>query len=88
MIPFLKMNPLRVILGRFGSTSASTLSSENTVKWEKKPWRISAAVSIERLPIVTPDITGMDKKMSILLNQLENEQSLRSDHEMRHLEDM
>lgn len=68
--------------------STSPLTSESQRKWEPKPWRICAAVSIERLPIITPELTGMPAKMNALLNRLENEQSLKSDHEMRHLEDI
>lgn len=56
-------------------------------QWEKKPWRISAAVTVERLPIVSPELKGIEKKTVELLTELENEQSLKSDHEMRHIED-
>merc|ERR1739844_79509 len=62
------------------STSAKT--SE-----ESKPWRITAAVSVERMPSVSPPLSPIAEKMQKMLDSIEFEQSKKSDHEMRHEED-
>ena len=53
-----------------------------------KQWKISAAVSVERMPTITPALTEMEEKLQNLFQELENEQSLKSDHEMRIIEEM
>ena len=63
--------------------SSSQVTSEETSKWAAKPWKITAAVSVERMPIVTPDLDPMQVKMKDFLQQLEIEQSYKCDHELR-----
>ena len=55
---------------------------------DNKQWKISAAVSVERLPTITPALTEIEEKLQNLFQELENEQSLKSDHEMRIIEEM
>ena len=50
-------------------------------------WRITAAVAVERLPLLTPALTPLEEKMKKLLDTIEYEQSKKSDHEVRHEED-
>ena len=45
-------------------------------------------MSVERLPTITPALTEMEEKLQHLFQELENEQSLKSDHEMRIIEEM
>ena len=72
----------------------STYLAESSPLTEKTPylsntqWKISAAVSVERLPTITPALTEMEEKLQNLFQELENEQSLKSDHEMRIIEEM
>ena len=68
--------------------SSSQVTSEETSKWAAKPWKITAAVSVERMPIVTPDLDPMQVKMNNFLQQLEMEQSLKCDHELRIEQDL
>ena len=45
-------------------------------------------MSVERLPTITPALTELEEKLQNLFQELENEQSLKSDHEMRIIEEM
>ena len=40
------------------------------------------------MPTITPALTEMEEKLQNLFQELENEQSLKSDHEMRIIEEM
>ena len=81
---FLRALPRHLRLLRGNSTlSSSQVTSEETSKWAAKPWKITAAVSVERMPIVTPDLDPMQVKMNNFLQQLEMEQSLKCGHELR-----
>ena len=75
------------IAARFNVTSTSKVS-ENSVNWSAKPWKISTAVIVERLPRLTPELNPIEKKMQTLLDQMEIEQSKKCDHEMRLEEDL
>lgn len=50
-------------------------------------WDIVTSVCIERLPVVTPPLNEMQKKYMNLIKELEVENSLKSDHELRHEND-
>ena len=86
--PFLRALPRHLRLLRGNSTNSSQVTSEESSKWAAKPWKITAAVSVERMPIVTPDLDPMQVKMNNFLQQLEMEQSLKCDHELRIEQDL
>jgi len=67
--------------------ATSPLTNE-TKHLDNKQWKISAAVSVERLPTITPALTEIEEKLQNLFQELENEQSLKSDHEMRIIEEI
>ncbi|CAG9119308.1 unnamed protein product [Plutella xylostella] len=46
-------------------------------------WDVLAGLCIERLPVVTPPLNDMQKKYKKLLDTIEIERSLKSDHEIR-----
>ncbi|CAH4029284.1 39S ribosomal protein L46, mitochondrial [Pieris brassicae] len=50
-------------------------------------WNIVTSVCVERLPIVTPPLNEIQKKFKDLLWTVEVENSLKSDHELRHEND-
>lgn len=54
----------------------------------KERWHLMSAVCLERLPIITQDITPIEKEMSELYKQMDYEYSCMSDHELRHAEDL
>ena len=47
-----------------------------------------SAVTLERFPVITQEKSNMEKKFQALLDEMEFEKSLLSDHEIRHNEDM
>lgn len=50
-------------------------------------WNIVTGVCVERLPIVTPPLNEIQKKFKDLLWTIEVENSLKSNHEIRHEND-
>ena len=54
---------------------------------ESKPWRITAAVTVERLPLITPQLSPLEEKVKNLFDVMEYENSKMNDHEVRHEED-
>lgn len=49
---------------------------------------IFAAVCIERQPIIAPEMNIVEKTVKQYLARIEDIQSIYSDHEMRHFEDL
>lgn len=47
-------------------------------------WDLMTGVCVERLPTVTPPLNDIQKKYKDMLNTIELEKSLKSDHELRH----
>ena len=47
-------------------------------------WDLVAAVCLERPALITPQLTGMQKRLADLNAQVEVERSLLSDHEIKH----
>lgn len=82
----LEQSPMKII------ASKTCLSSQSSTKvspiLQPMQWRIMSAVCIERKPVLTQEMTEMEKKFSAMLTKLENERSMLSDHELRHKEDM
>lgn len=50
-------------------------------------WDVLTGVCVERLPVITPPLNEMQQKYKNLLSTIEIENSLKSDHEMRHESD-
>ena len=46
-------------------------------------WDIVAGICVERLPVITPPLDDIQKKVKDLLWTTEIEKSLKSDHEIR-----
>jgi len=51
-------------------------------------WRLASAVCLERLPVLTPSLTPFQQKIQAYYNQMDLENSLKSDHELRHISDL
>lgn len=51
-------------------------------------WDLVSAVCLERKPIITPPLAGMEKTVVSMLKQKELEESLLNDHELRHRQDL
>jgi len=51
-------------------------------------WLLASAVCLERLPVVTPNLTPFQQKIKTYYDQIDLENSLKSDHEVRHIADL
>lgn len=85
---------LRVVRGwrRFEGPWAHSLGSRNLAlavapSSSSSPWRLLGALCLQRPPLVTKPLTPLQEEMADLLQQIEIERSLYSDHELRALDE-
>ncbi|XP_041796953.1 39S ribosomal protein L46, mitochondrial [Chelmon rostratus] len=73
----------------FSSTSVcrATLQIKNATERASSPWTLMAAVCLRRLPVVSADCSPIEQQFSQMMQQMELEKSLLSDHELQLLED-
>ncbi|KAB7504557.1 39S ribosomal protein L46, mitochondrial [Armadillidium nasatum] len=81
LIPHLQKSCLNN-LKQIGTASAVANSTN-----AEPEWQLIAATCISRSPIITAELTPMEKEYKELVEQREFEQSLQSDHELRLIED-
>ncbi|XP_031242898.1 39S ribosomal protein L46, mitochondrial [Mastomys coucha] len=74
-------------LDRLWAGSSRGLSLEAASSSSRSPWRLSGALCLQRPPLVTKPLTPLQEEMAGLLQQLEVERSLYSDHELRALDE-
>jgi len=67
------------LLFRYSSSSSST---------NYQRWLLFASVCVERKPVISQPLTPMEIKFAAFLDKLELQNSLKSDHELRHEGDM
>ncbi|VEN63700.1 unnamed protein product [Callosobruchus maculatus] len=60
-------------------------SCTNTAKGK---WDLYAAVCLERKPVITPELSDLQKEYKALIADIEFERSLKSEHELRHEADL
>uniref|UniRef100_A0A182KAK2 Large ribosomal subunit protein mL46 n=1 Tax=Anopheles christyi TaxID=43041 RepID=A0A182KAK2_9DIPT len=68
----------RMLCARTATTHATTAAAQSEQKWD-----LYAGVLVERLPIVTKTLEPIEAKFKEMLNQIELEKSLKSNHELR-----
>uniref|UniRef100_A0A1A7Z0F1 Large ribosomal subunit protein mL46 n=2 Tax=Iconisemion striatum TaxID=60296 RepID=A0A1A7Z0F1_9TELE len=69
------------------SVSRATPQPKDVTQREGSPWALMAAVCLQRLPVISADCSPMEQRFKRLMQQMELEKSLLSDHELRLLED-
>ncbi|XP_068174736.1 large ribosomal subunit protein mL46 [Antennarius striatus] len=69
------------------SVCGATVQTPNVVKKATGPWTLMAAVCLERLPVISADCNSMEQQYKEMVNQMELEKSVMSDHELRILAD-
>ncbi|XP_051004705.1 39S ribosomal protein L46, mitochondrial [Acomys russatus] len=76
-------------LDRFWANSPSSrcLSLEAKPSSSRSPWRLLGALCLQRPPLITKPLTPLQEEMAGLLQQVEIERSLYSDHELRALDE-
>lgn len=70
---------------RIGFMSTKFNSSTNV---SKEKWDLFAGVLVERLPVVTKTLNKLEQKYLNYLQQVEFENSLKSNHELQHEKDL
>ncbi|XP_071762456.2 large ribosomal subunit protein mL46 isoform X2 [Centroberyx gerrardi] len=69
------------------SVCHASLQTKSKVESVGSPWRLMAAVCLQRLPVISADWSPIEQQFTQLMHQMELEKSLMSDHELRLLED-
>uniref|UniRef100_A0A182SXB7 Large ribosomal subunit protein mL46 n=1 Tax=Anopheles maculatus TaxID=74869 RepID=A0A182SXB7_9DIPT len=72
------LNVTRLLSARTASTQATSAATQSEQKWD-----LYAGVLVERLPIVTKTLEPIEAKFKQMLEQIELEKSLKSNHELR-----
>ncbi|KAM9817081.1 large ribosomal subunit protein mL46 [Neosynchiropus ocellatus] len=62
-------------------------SQTKTLSEKRSPWSLGAAVCLQRLPVISADGRAIEQEFEALVQQMELEKSLLSDHELQLLED-
>ncbi|XP_055479229.1 39S ribosomal protein L46, mitochondrial [Psammomys obesus] len=70
-----------------GSPRSRCLSLEAAPSSSRSPWRLLGALCLQRPPLITKPLTPLQEEMASLLQQIEVERSLYSDHEVRALDE-
>ncbi|XP_029284554.1 large ribosomal subunit protein mL46 [Cottoperca gobio] len=70
---------------QFSNTSVCRESrkTENVTESARSPWTVMAAVCLQRLPVITADCSPMEQQFGQMINQMELEKSVLTDHELR-----
>lgn len=68
---------------RFGTAASAAPSSEE----KEGVWHVYGSVCLERLPVISAELTDVEQEFQQVLIDIENENSMLSDHELRHLAD-
>ncbi|KAK3533645.1 hypothetical protein QTP70_023966 [Hemibagrus guttatus] len=68
---------------RYVSSSAQKIK----IAGPPSPWVLHGAVCLQRLPVISQDLSPIEEKFMEFMRQMELERSLLSDHELRLLED-
>ncbi|XP_024417507.2 large ribosomal subunit protein mL46 [Desmodus rotundus] len=70
--------------GSLGSRSLTLAAAPSN---SGSPWRLLGALCLQRPPLVSKPLTPLQEEMAALLQQIEVERSLYSDHELRALDE-
>ncbi|XP_054627031.1 39S ribosomal protein L46, mitochondrial [Dunckerocampus dactyliophorus] len=64
-----------------------SLQTKITTEGLRSPWTLMAAVCLQRLPVISVDPSPMEQRFGRMLQEMELEKSILSDHELRLHED-
>merc|ERR1719498_1871806 len=89
LLQFLAGFSRTAVVRRFSGTPVRRLAPQtDTVSGRAaSPWTLMAAVCLQRPPVISADRSPIEQQFTELVQQVEYEKSLLSDHELRLLED-
>ncbi|XP_020030944.1 large ribosomal subunit protein mL46 [Castor canadensis] len=70
-----------------GTLCSRSLAVEAAPSSSGSPWRLLGALCLQRPPLISKPLTPLQEEMATLLQQIEIEKSLYSDHELRALDE-
>ncbi|XP_004623339.1 39S ribosomal protein L46, mitochondrial [Octodon degus] len=70
-----------------GGLGSRSLSLETSPSNNRSPWRLWGALCLQRPPLISKSLTPLQEEMAAVLQQIEVERSLYSDHELRALDE-
>ncbi|XP_008564987.1 PREDICTED: 39S ribosomal protein L46, mitochondrial [Galeopterus variegatus] len=74
----------RLWAGSLGSRNLALAAAPSS---SGSPWRLLGALCLQRPPLVSKNLTPLQEEMAAVLQQIEREKSLYSDHELRVLDE-
>lgn len=69
------------------STVSRNMSQAESVIQRSSPWTLTAAVCLQRLPVISAELHPIEQQFKEMMDQMELEKSVLSNHELRLLED-
>ena len=85
----------RFLFARRVGSLKSVTSSATSVRHRSSPsssngdqWDLYAALCLQRTPMIGPELNWLERRLNEYLTKVEIADSLYSDHEMRHFEDL
>nr|XP_004658234.1 39S ribosomal protein L46, mitochondrial [Jaculus jaculus] len=70
-----------------GGLGSRCLALQAAPSGSRSPWRLLGALCLQRPPLISKPLTPLQEEMATLLQQIETEKSLYSDHELRALDE-
>ncbi|XP_077569591.1 large ribosomal subunit protein mL46 [Stigmatopora nigra] len=73
----------------FSSSSLcrANLRRKTAPETPRSPWNLMAAVCLQRLPVISADLSPIEQRFARMMQQMEMEKSILSDHELRLMDD-
>lgn len=82
------MLPHRLLLNKVIKNTKIIRNTSNLVQESKEKWEILCGVCLERKPVISRTMNKLETSFMNMLKEMELENSMKSDHEMRHEADL
>lgn len=73
---------------KMAQRTALTTRHRSSIRSNNGSWDLYAALSLQRTPQIGPELNWLERRLKEYLTKVEVADSLYSDHEMRHFEDL
>lgn len=86
--PKLFLGQLTGINNLANKSNTSIFRHRSSISKNNGEWDLYAALCLQRIPLIGPELNWLERRLKEYLNKVEVADSLFSDHEMRHFEDL